>query len=314
MEVYIRRYFWVIGVIVVILCAVFAAYGVNHFVEAKFLADRKEAVNIPRVASASSSTEATRSKSGKPIVTRNMFCSECVLAEVTTTDGPIVDSNAPPATSLPLRLVATNISTDASSSFVTVENTSSGTQGAFWIGNAIPGAGEILRINGRYVDFKNKTAGRVERLSLFATAPAPVAAAKTTAKKIAKSDKKSARDELLAAIDDGVKKSGDNAWDIDRSVVDKVLSNPTAVGRGARIVPSIKNGQPNGFKLYAIRPSSVYSKIGLMNGDTIHSVNGFDLTTPDKALEVYTKVRESNNLTVTVTRRGKPVTLKYSIK
>ena len=51
-----------------------------------------------------------------------------------------------------------------------------------------------------------------------------------------------------------------------------------------------------------------------MNGDTIHSVNGFDLTTPDKALEVYTKVRESNNLSVTVTRRGKPVSLKYSIK
>ena len=87
-----------------------------------------------------------------------------------------------------------------------------------------------------------------------------------------------------------------------------------AVSRGARIVPSIKNGKANGFKLYAIRPSSVYSKIGLMNGDTIHAVNGFDLTTPDKALEVYTKVRESNNLSVTVTRRGKPVTLKYSIK
>jgi general secretion pathway protein C len=97
-------------------------------------------------------------------------------------------------------------------------------------------------------------------------------------------------------------------------VVDKVLANPMAVGRGARIVPSIKNGKPNGFKLYAIRPSSVYANIGLMNGDTLHAVNGFELTTPDKALEVYTKVRESNSLSVNITRRGKPVTLNYSIK
>jgi general secretion pathway protein C len=58
----------------------------------------------------------------------------------------------------------------------------------------------------------------------------------------------------------------------------------------------------------------VYSKLGLSNGDTIHTINGFDLTSMDKALEVYTKVKEANNLTVSVTRRGKPTTLNYSIR
>ena len=80
------------------------------------------------------------------------------------------------------------------------------------------------------------------------------------------------------------------------------------------MVPSVKNGKANGFKLYAIRPSSVYSKLGLSNGDTIHAINGFELTSMDKALEVYTKVKEVNNLTVSVTRRGKPTTLNYSIR
>ena len=75
-----------------------------------------------------------------------------------------------------------------------------------------------------------------------------------------------------------------------------------------------QNGQPNGFKLYAIRPSSVYAKIGLMNGDTIHAVNGFELTSLDKGLEVYTKVKESTSLSVSITRRGKPLNLSYSIK
>ena len=51
-----------------------------------------------------------------------------------------------------------------------------------------------------------------------------------------------------------------------------------------------------------------------MNGDTLHAVNGFELNSMDKALEVYTKVRESSSLSVSITRRGKPVTLNYTIK
>jgi general secretion pathway protein C len=121
-------------------------------------------------------------------------------------------------------------------------------------------------------------------------------------------------DELQAAIDNGIKKIDDNNYEIDKSLVDKVLANPMGVAKGARVVPAVKNGQPDGFKLYAIRPSSVYAKLGLANGDTLQSINGFDLTSADKALEVYTKLREATSLEVQVTRRGKPVTLKYSIR
>ena len=315
MEVYLRRYFWVVGAVVVVACAVFAAKGVNHFVEAKFLAEQKTATPVPRVASARGKSE-SRSKSGLPLAKRNMFCSECVVEEAVSTQGPITDSDAPPATSLPLRLVATNISTVEESSFATIQNTESDKTGSYWVNKTIPGAGEVVRIRAKYVDFKNTSTRRVERISLLAAGPAPKKEDAPTPRRPVRtrSKRQQERDELRAAIEAGVRKTGENAWEIDRSVVDKVLANPAAVGRGARIVPSIKNGKPNGFKLYAIRPSSVYSKIGLMNGDTLHAVNGFDLTTPDKALEVYTKVRESSSLSVTITRRGKPVTLNYSIK
>jgi len=121
-------------------------------------------------------------------------------------------------------------------------------------------------------------------------------------------------DDLMKEMLKGIKKVSDVEFRIDRKLVDKVLENPAAVARGARIVPSIKNGKPNGFKLYAIRPSSVYAMFGLYNGDTIHRINGFDLTSPDKALEVYTKLRDAKNLQVDLTRRGKPVTLRYSIR
>ena len=72
--------------------------------------------------------------------------------------------------------------------------------------------------------------------------------------------------------------------------------------------------RPAGFKLYAIRPTSLYAKLGLQNGDTLERVNGFDLATPEKALDVYTKVRDATKLVLDITRRGKPVTLTITIK
>lgn len=64
------------------------------------------------------------------------------------------------------------------------------------------------------------------------------------------------------------------------------------VARAARIVPSVRDGKPHGFKLYAIRPGSIYVVLGLRNGDTITAVNGDDITTPDKALRIYTQGSE----------------------
>jgi general secretion pathway protein C len=122
------------------------------------------------------------------------------------------------------------------------------------------------------------------------------------------------KDEMQSAGDSGIKKIDESNYEIDKSLIEKVLLNPMAIAKGARVVPSMKNGKPDGFKLYAIRPSSAFAKLGLTNGDTLQSINGFELTSADKALEVYTKLREATSLEVDVTRRGKPVTLKYSIK
>jgi len=121
-------------------------------------------------------------------------------------------------------------------------------------------------------------------------------------------------DELDKALDAGIKKLDDTHVQITRSIVDSVLANPMAVAKGARVVPAIKDGKPSGFKLYAIRPRSVWARIGLANGDTLVAINGFDLTSADRALEVYTKLREAKSLAVDIERRGKPLTLNIVIK
>jgi general secretion pathway protein C len=301
----IKRYFWVLGALAVFICAVFAAKATSHIVEAKYLGDAKKAPRIAAVMPSAAPVKQSRSKDGGPFATRNMFCSECTPAPVIANADPSSIST----TSLPLVLLATMVSANPKESYATVINTENQKQGAYSVDDSMPGAtGKIKEIRYKYVDFENN--GRIERLVL-AGATAPMVAAAPVQEQPASTEPV---DDLQASIDNGIKKIDENNFEIDKSLVDKVLANPMAVAKGARVVPAVKNGQPDGFKLYAIRPSSVYAKLGLTNGDTLQSINGFELTSADKALEVYTKLREATQLEVQVTRRGKPLTLKYSIR
>jgi len=113
---------------------------------------------------------------------------------------------------------------------------------------------------------------------------------------------------------DTVRKIDDTHFELPRSTIDQMLANPMAAAKGARVVPAMKNGAPDGFKLYAIRPSSLWAALGFQNGDTIHSINDFELDSVDKALEVYTKLRDASVLSVELTRRGRPETITIEIK
>ena len=120
--------------------------------------------------------------------------------------------------------------------------------------------------------------------------------------------------ELDGLLDKGISKVGASHYKVTSELRDKVLANPMAVARGARVVPSVKNGQPDGFKLYAIRPGSVYARLGFENGDTIHAINGQSISGVDKALEAYNAVKDAKRLEVTITRRGQPGSLVFEIE
>lgn len=309
MQDLIKRYFWILGAAVVLVCSVFAAKATSHILEAKFLGDSSKAPKVHAVMpTPSQPAKETRSKDGTAFASRNIFCSECTPEPTAT---PVnTDPSSVQTTGLPIQLLATMVAAKPEDSYATIINTENQKQGAYAIGDPIPGAtGKLKEIHYKYVDFEN--ANHIERLVLVG-AQAPVAAPTPVAEE--KPAGEGSGDDLQAAIDNGVKKIDDNTFEIDKSLVEKALANPMALAKGARVVPAVKNGKPDGFKLYAIRPSSVYSKLGLTNGDTLQSINGFELTSADKALEVYTKLREATQLEVEITRRGKPMTFKYSIR
>lgn len=304
MQDLIKRYFWVVGALAVMLCAVFAAKAAGHLAAATVLADPAHAPAIQAaVPSPMQPAQATRSKDGTALAERDIFCSDCKPAEPET---PVnTDPSMIAMTNLPLVLLATNVGATDEQSYATIVNTETQMQGSYSIGDKIPGAsGALKEIHYKYVDFENN--GHIERLAL-AGATLPPTPTPQTHPVVAANDED-------AAVDNGIHKNGDNTYDIDKGLVDRMLANPMAMARGARIVPSIKNGKPDGFRLYAIRPNSAFAKLGLMNGDTLQSINGFALTSADQALEAYTKLRSATSLELDVERRGQPITLRYTIR
>ncbi|GAC1542604.1 MAG: hypothetical protein NVS2B9_09710 [Myxococcales bacterium] len=116
------------------------------------------------------------------------------------------------------------------------------------------------------------------------------------------------------AAGEGVRQLNESQYVVKKAEIDKALTNLSELATQARIVPSFKNGVANGFKLFSIVPDSLYSKIGIQNGDVIRRINGYDMNSPDKALEVYQKLRDANRIEVELERRGDTVKKSYSIE
>ncbi|AUX49077.1 general secretion pathway protein GspC [Sorangium cellulosum] len=103
-------------------------------------------------------------------------------------------------------------------------------------------------------------------------------------------------------------------FNVERSVVDQILENQAELMRSARIVPEKEGDKVVGIRLFGIRPNSLLGTLGLENGDRLSSINGFEMSDPQKALEAYARLRTADRLTVSVNRKGKPMNLDFNIK
>jgi general secretion pathway protein C len=113
---------------------------------------------------------------------------------------------------------------------------------------------------------------------------------------------------------DGVRQLSENQYVVARGEINNALTNLSDLATKARIVPSFKNGVANGFKLFSIVPDSLYAKIGIQNGDVIRRINGYEMNSPDKALEIYQKLRDASRIEIELERRGETLRKTYSIE
>ncbi|HEY2743825.1 MAG TPA: type II secretion system protein GspC [Polyangia bacterium] len=304
MEILLKKYFWVVNLVVIGICAAFAGRAAGHILEGAYLAG--DDIKAPAVRHGPPPPLAKlHDKNGDVVVSRDIFCSGCVPPK------PTVSENGPPSnewtkSTLQLDLVSTMVCpSDDNYSMAVMRDMSTKEKDPemYHRGSTIGATGAaVYRVTSKRVYILN--AGKPEYVDLEGNAPPPVVAQNTPPPAI---------NSEMGDIDKGVNCNG-NSCTIDRALVEKLLSNTTMLATAARFVPSIKDGKPNGFKLYAIRPQSIFGRIGLQNGDTIKAINGSEMTTPDAALGLYTKLRNASHLSVQVERRGETVALDYSIR
>ena len=99
-----------------------------------------------------------------------------------------------------------------------------------------------------------------------------------------------------------------------RALVDRMLADSEQLAAAARVVPSVVDGKPAGLELDAVRPRSWLDRLGLRSGDTLESVNGYELATPAQALLAYMSLRNETRFAVRIVRRGQPQTLSFEIR
>jgi general secretion pathway protein C len=298
MELVFRKYFWVVNFCFVTLAALLAAKTVNLFVEAAI---------APAPAAPS-----TRFPSRSAAPERRATLDLARLSQLTgiplpvaTEDEPKPDmSSEPVRTSLRVKLLGTLVSSTPSWSIASVLDMSNQKAQTVMTGDRVQNA-EVLQIFRERVIIANN--GRREYIGAEPGDGAPPPPAIATTKSISEPP-------AGTAYGTGIKALDDNNYEVPRGEVDRALANLNDLAMQARIVPAFKDGQAEGFKLFSIRPDSLYSKIGIVNGDVIKRINGFEMNSPEKALEVYTKLKDANRIDIEVDRNGTTLRKTYNVR
>ena len=122
------------------------------------------------------------------------------------------------------------------------------------------------------------------------------------------------REKVLANIDAEIKRKDDSHYTITRRGADAVMASLPSIALTMRITPEAKGGKPIGFRLVSLKPGAILTHIGFQNGDVVQSLNDNDLTSPDKALESYTKFRTTGVMHAGFLRANKPLAVEIKIE
>lgn len=99
-----------------------------------------------------------------------------------------------------------------------------------------------------------------------------------------------------------------------RQEVDRALEDHSALMRNARVVPVTGvDGRIAGVRLFGAGGGTYLARLGFESGDLLQTINGYDVTSPEKSLEAYSRLRSADELRVGIVRRGIPMTLVYRI-
>ena len=85
---------------------------------------------------------------------------------------------------------------------------------------------------------------------------------------------------------------------------DKLLNDPQSVMNTVRAEPYRQAGRLKGYRIFPGRDKNLFGQLGLEPGDVVTSVNGIELDSPLKGLEVMQNITDASEVSVDVLRNG----------
>jgi general secretion pathway protein C len=275
----LRRRLWVVDFLGILIGAALAGDAAAQLLAAALPHPAAEARHArPKAAAPLPAGD----KSIDAIVGRNVFCSTC---------------GGPPAPGLcrrPYKLLAIMVApTDWRWSVAIIRDDETATVGPYGVGARL-GDATVAVIDNVSV-LLDIGLGRSEILELLDRPPRPVSVAGPD------------------AIADGIRKTGANAYEVRRVVIDRLLSGGITPP-WPRIVPESRNDALAGFRVFGIGRDSPFAALGLSNGDLLLSVNGRSIATAEAAMAAFAPLRAASHVWLEVERDGRRVRLDYAIR
>lgn len=308
MHTRILKYFWIITLLFLAGAAYFSARLTGIFLAGMLEVDGTQVAAVE--AQNQAPVQRDRLADYRPIDDRNIFNANPKPPEPETPEpvavaepGPVVP--AMPTTPLAITLIGTAV-VEGGRSFALIENRSElrlvREQDEVDVGAVL-----VAVLPDR---IKVERGGTIQEFLLHPPedASAPARSARTRA--IARPAPSPPPD----TSSDTIRMVGDNSWLIDKGEIEQASSNMNQLMTQIRVVPNFTDGQPDGFKVFAIRPGSLFAKIGLQNGDVVKRINGLDIQGPEEAFEAYQRLKDETNIQIDLSRRGENATFTYEIR
>ncbi len=101
---------------------------------------------------------------------------------------------------------------------------------------------------------------------------------------------------------------------LDPSTVTKSLENITQLLSQVRVRPHYKDGKADGLMLSQVKPNTIFTKLGLRNGDVIQSIDDEAIESPDDIMDFYEELKSGSSVSLQIMRRGRNQILNYRFK
>jgi len=266
---------------------------------------------------ASSGTSASAKRADKQriadaILTRNIFCPTCVPEGEVVEEAAEVANRPAGATKsqLPLKLMATMEASDPQYSLATIYDAQDTRTGLYGIGDALRPGVFVVGIEQAVVHLRNNARLEYIEIGEQLAGIRPVTPQITPEEPMLEPPNANA----IPGAEEAINCPNENTCVVERQFVEQLMANPAQLARQARIVPSQRNGETQGFKFYGIRRDSLPRMLGLKNGDMLTSVNGEELRSVDQAMGLVLKLRRASNLSVTLVRKGETIQKEIQIQ